>query len=182
VEPTIEQGLKIDPNNKELNELKTRIKATNEADLKVVVDSNERLKISNLMAWMKENGGTLNKCKIRWFGPEYRGVVADRDIKKDEVVMILPRKLVLSKEKAAKSVLCKKMTKKLLESQLDSIDAGATSDGRIHMLQAFIAVYLLEEQQKPDSFWRPYIDTLPTDFSSFPAFFTPEEISMCAGS
>jgi histone-lysine N-methyltransferase SETD3 len=50
------------------------------------------------------------------------------------------------------------------------------------MFSFFITPYLLEEQQKIDSFWRPYIDTLPVDFSNFLAFYTPEEISMCEGS
>jgi protein-histidine N-methyltransferase len=46
----------------------------------------------------------------------------------------------------------------------------------------FIAVHLLEEMKNPDSFWRPYLQVLPKDFSNFPAFFKPEEIRMCAGS
>lgn len=37
--------------------------------------------------------------------------------------------------------------------------------------QTYIACYLLKEREDPQSFWRPYIDTLPQSFDNVPIFW-----------
>jgi hypothetical protein len=102
-----------------LKELKTKIKEDYEADQVVKVSDAERVKFDRMLQWMRDNGASINKCKIRWFGPDYRGVVADRDIKKDDVVMFVPRRLLANYEKAAKSVLCERMFDQQFLSKLE---------------------------------------------------------------
>ena len=45
-----------------------------------------------------------------------------------------------------------------------------------------MAVFLLQEMSKGDSFWRPYLDVLPKSFGSFPVFYGENEIRMLRGS
>nr|KAG5711994.1 hypothetical protein BaRGS_026435 [Batillaria attramentaria] len=44
-----------------------------------------------------------------------------------------------------------------------------------------LAMHLLLELYTPDSFWKPYIDTLPPDYTT-PLYFTPEELQYLKGS
>ena len=45
-----------------------------------------------------------------------------------------------------------------------------------------MALYLIEQMKNPDSFWKPYVDILPTDFSTYPWKYNEEEVEMCIGS
>jgi len=41
-----------------------------------------------------------------------------------------------------------------------------------HNSHTCAAAYLWDESKKADSFWRPYLDTLPKDTSNFPINYT----------
>ena len=59
------------------------------------------------------------------------------------------------------------------------------SDCSLEMISpkhCFLAVFLLRERKNPSSVWKPYIDMLPRDTSSFPIFFTDEEMKWLDGS
>jgi histone-lysine N-methyltransferase SETD3 len=36
---------------------------------------------------------------------------------------------------------------------------------------SYLSTFLLREKRNPNSFWRPYLDILPSDYNSFPIFF-----------
>ena len=38
-----------------------------------------------------------------------------------------------------------------------------------------------QEIENPDSFWKPFFDFLPKDFSSFPYYFSTEEMNYLKG-
>lgn len=47
---------------------------------------------------------------------------------------------------------------------------------------SYLSVFLLQEKKNPESFWKPYIDILPSDYASFPIFFNEEDLSWLTGS
>jgi len=47
---------------------------------------------------------------------------------------------------------------------------------------SFLSTYILREKNNPKSFWKPYLDLLPTHYHSMPIFFTPEELTWLEGS
>jgi hypothetical protein len=47
---------------------------------------------------------------------------------------------------------------------------------------SFLSTFLLREKKDPNSFWKPYIDLLPTDYNSFPVFFSEDELKWLEGS
>ena len=38
-----------------------------------------------------------------------------------------------------------------------------------------LAMFILEERQNPDSFWKDYIAVLPQDWSNFPSLFSKHD-------
>ena len=47
---------------------------------------------------------------------------------------------------------------------------------------SFLSTFLLKERKNPNSFWRPYLDLLPSDYNCFPVFFSDEEMKWLEGS
>jgi len=147
--------------------MRQSVKRDFDADNRVVVSLEERGKFERMIKWMLDNGAVLNKMKIRWLGPDYRGVIATRDIKAGEQFMFVPPKIILSGDMVVEQPEYK------VYSENEEVRKR---------LDCLTSLYMLNEMRKPDSFWRPYFDILPTDFSNFPMFFSPEEVAMTQGS
>jgi hypothetical protein len=54
-------------------------------------DHPERLRFEKMLKWLSDGGSKFDKLKIRYYGPEYRGVHAARDIKKGETILLVPK-------------------------------------------------------------------------------------------
>lgn len=46
----------------------------------------------------------------------------------------------------------------------------------------YLSLYLLQETDKPDSFWKEYVAVLPQSYPSFPIFFNADELGQLEGS
>ncbi|KAM7349606.1 SET domain containing 3 [Cochliomyia hominivorax] len=115
--------------------------------------------IEKFYQWAKEHGIHYEGLEIQKI-PDYDlGLVATRDIKKDELIFTIPRQLILSEEN--------------LEYEF------------VHQYFKFsnikLAFTLMIESLKPDSFWKPYIDLLPDSYSTV-LYYTPEEMAELKGS
>ena len=62
--------------------------------------------------------------------------------------------------------------KKIKEAELDLLSPN----------HSFLSTFLLQERKNKDSHWKPYLDLLPSDYNSFPVFFTDEELYELEGS
>jgi histone-lysine N-methyltransferase SETD3 len=40
----------------------------------------------------------------------------------------------------------------------------------------YLSIYLLNEKKCPKSFWKPYIDILPCEYTTYPILYTKEEL------
>jgi len=49
------------------------------------------MRFEKMLKWLSDGGSTFEKLKIRYYGPEYRGVHAARDIKKGEIILYVPK-------------------------------------------------------------------------------------------
>lgn len=47
---------------------------------------------------------------------------------------------------------------------------------------SFLSTYLLQEKKNPESYWRPYLDILPSDYDQFPIFFKENDLEWLTGS
>ena len=114
----------------------------------------------------------FDKLKLAYYGPGYRGIMAARDIKQGETVVFIPEPMMYFFRPGF-----------ITELQKHIYKADISPIKQLDQQRMMIRLFLLEESKKPDSFWRPYIDTLPLDDCSvFPLCYNEEEFSMLEGS
>lgn len=125
-----------------------------------VSDKTNRLaNIDKFYRWAKDNGVQYEGLQIKEFPGFDLGLEANRDIKKDEVIFSIPRKLILSEEHL-ECVFVRNFF------QLSNLK---------------LAFSLMVESLKPDSFWKPYIDLLPERYNTV-LYYTVEEMAQLKGS
>jgi histone-lysine N-methyltransferase SETD3 len=94
------------------------------------------------------------------------GLKATRDLKDSEKLLQIPRKLMLTVDSAKQSAL-----------------GPLIGEDRILqvMPNVILALHLLNEKLNPKSFWKPYIDILPYQYST-PLYWVPEDLQFLKGS
>lgn len=128
--------------------------------LSVIFDGTREDFFPELMAWAAENGASTEGFEIANFPEEGFGLKATRDIKAEELFLWIPRNMLMTVESAKNSVLG------LLYSQDRILQA---------MGNIALAFHLLCERADPNSFWMPYIKTLPSEYDT-PLYFEEEEV------
>ncbi|XP_075470511.1 actin-histidine N-methyltransferase isoform X2 [Ascaphus truei] len=128
--------------------------------LSVVFDGKREDYFPELMEWARENEASSEGFELTEFPEEGFGLKAAREIKAEELFLWVPRKLLMTVESAKNSVL----------GPLYSQDRILQAMGNITL-----AFHLLCERATPDSFWLPYIKTLPSDYDT-PLYFEEEEV------
>jgi histone-lysine N-methyltransferase SETD3 len=125
--------------------------------------------IQNFEKWL-ETGNARSNLEIRLYAKNYRGTHAKKPLENDEEIIFVPRGLMLTLEVAETIDIGKKM--KELEDSFSNFNI------EVNLLAAF----LLHEKKNPDSFWKPYIEMLPTSYDTNPLFYSPEEMYWLEGS
>ncbi|KAK3716901.1 hypothetical protein QZH41_017011, partial [Actinostola sp. cb2023] len=123
--------------------------------------------IEAFMSWYTQHGGVAKNVKIHKFGDEGYGLIATEDIQVEENFVTVPQKLMMTLESAKKSEL---ELGPLIEK--DHILSS--------MPHAAIALYVLCEKLKEDSWWKPYLDILPSSYSTS-LYFTPDDLKAVQG-
>ncbi|KAI8150416.1 hypothetical protein BJV82DRAFT_587127 [Fennellomyces sp. T-0311] len=117
--------------------------------------------------WLEKNGATLSDGiafkDYRTSEDAGRGVVATRDINQDEVLFTIPRNLLLSSQTS------RLRQQSGMAQVLDSLSGWNP-----------LILCLMYESQLEDSFWKPYFDVLPKDFST-PMFWNKDELEELKG-
>lgn len=85
---------------------------------------------------MKEGGSTFDKLKIRYYSTDYRGVHAARNIKKGEIILLIPLKQIITLEMAFESPIGMKMVDKRMRDRL------------LSPKHSFLSTYLMQERRK----------------------------------
>lgn len=120
------------------------------------------------MNWLSETESEYPKLKIRFYEENYRGVHSKTRIKKDETILFIPLDRLITLEMAKAT----EIGKAIIENTLDLLSPK----------HSFLATYLLLERLKEDSPWKPYLEILPTEYSTMPVFFSDEELEYLKGS
>ncbi|XP_036738002.1 actin-histidine N-methyltransferase isoform X3 [Manis pentadactyla] len=128
--------------------------------LSVTFDGKREDYFPDLMKWASENGASAEGFEMVNFKEEGCGLRATRDIKAEELFLWVPRKLLMTVESAKNSVL----------GPLYSQDRILQAMGNITL-----AFHLLCERADPNSFWQPYIQTLPCEYDT-PLYFEEDEV------
>lgn len=123
-------------------------------------------KVAHLLRWLEEGGARFPKLRITVQENGERAVIAREPITTGETVVTLPKSHLITQTLARGSELGR-----LLQSEVNPDNE-----------EMYLALFLLEEKHKPDSFWRPYIDSLPESFPHLPLFFDEQEQALLQGS
>lgn len=111
----------------------------------------------DFVQWFRANGGRDTGIGVKSFKPDYRGIVCKQHIDENTEVLQIPRKLSLSASKTSANPVHQQIIQSF--DQPDS---------------ALIAILLYEKFNK-ESFWRPYLDTLPRETYNA-LYFTKSEL------
>lgn len=129
-------------------------------------DHSRKDHIASFAQWFNENGGKAEHVLIDDFGQQGLGLRAASDIKGGELFITIPRKLTISAETARNSELGPLIEK----------------DNILRVMQnACLVLHVYCEKLKKNSFWKPYLDILPTSYSTT-LYFTVEEMQALKGS
>ena len=121
----------------------------------------------NFLKELYKNNAYFPKLEIHFFSDNYRGVIAKSPIKKDEIILSIPKECLISLELALETEYGKKIGE-IMFNELTSPK---------HCL---LSSFILFEKNNPK--WKFYFDLLPKDFSNFPIFYTDNELNFLKGS
>lgn len=160
--------LKAIENHREISLITERIKA-----LEIHKDSEDSVGNRNTVAtidcftkWAVENGAEFNGCSIVEFKGYELGLKVNTNIPQSSLVLAVPRKIMLSIETAGKSELRHLIEKDQILKNMHNVT---------------LAIFLLLEKFKENSFWKTYINILPKTYSTV-LYFTVEELEELRGS
>ena len=116
------------------------------------------------------NGGIyINKIHVKWESDWMRCILSSDNIKENETLIRVPDDLLITLDGAQNSEIGKYFDEPL-KKKLNSPH---------HCL---LTAYLLQEQKKgKDSKWAFYFPFLPSSYSSFPIFYTDDEMKLLEG-
>ncbi|XP_056631970.1 actin-histidine N-methyltransferase [Diorhabda sublineata] len=122
--------------------------------------------IDRFTNWFKENGAELEGCDIREIENYGLGFITNTKIPESSLVISVPKKLMLTVDAAKKTPLKQLIEKDYLLGNMPNVT---------------LAVFLLYEKYKSESFWKPYIDILPNTYNTV-LYFTVDELLELKGS
>lgn len=112
--PAIEKACELDPDNSDYLSTRKEILEEWEIDKKLPPDHPEKIKFEELITWMKIEGAEFPRLKMRFYDKNYRGVHSLCNIKKNDCILYVPKKLLLTLESAFASPIGKQMYEKNL--------------------------------------------------------------------
>ncbi|XP_021918937.1 histone-lysine N-methyltransferase setd3 isoform X2 [Zootermopsis nevadensis] len=134
-------------------------------DMRILV-ADRGTRIEEFETWMKENGAEIDGIEIAQF-PNYEyGIKANKNFSQGDLLIAVPRKVMLTAENVEGSLLGPLLQK---DAMLQ------------HMPNVALSLLLLIEKFKPDSFWKPYIAVLPTEYTTV-LYFKTNELQELKGS
>eukprot|EP00826_Nyctotherus_ovalis_P018840 TRINITY_DN15715_c0_g1_i11.p1 TRINITY_DN15715_c0_g1~~TRINITY_DN15715_c0_g1_i11.p1 ORF type:complete len:547 (-),score=134.33 TRINITY_DN15715_c0_g1_i11:28-1668(-) len=131
-------------------------------------DHPEMLRYNKFIKWFLDGGARFNKVKLRFYSADHRGIHAKQKLKRKEVLIFIPKELIITLEIAKEAPVGDKIKRAKL--------------ALLSPKHCFLSTYLLQEMRNPDSKWKPFLDMLPKSTNNFPIFFTEEEMEWLKGS
>lgn len=132
---------------------------------KMKTESSKRSQgIGQFMNWLKENNADIDGASIAEFPGYDLGLKAEHDFQENELILKIPRHLIFNTLNAAPELTALK------------------NDPLIHdMPQVALAIALLIERYKENSKWKPYLDVLPTTYTTV-MYMTADDMMELKGS
>ncbi|EGR29686.1 SET domain protein [Ichthyophthirius multifiliis] len=120
-----------------------------------------------LLEWLNDGKCDIWKIKMVYYN-NYRGIHSKQKINKDETILFIPQKYMITLELCKQNTICKQIEQRNIKL--------------LSPKHSILSIYILSEKKNPNSFWKPYLDILPCEFTTFPILYTEEEIQWLKGS
>ena len=130
---------------------------------------NDHDKFAVFMKWLEDNGADMSGLYLKKYTDDVRGVHADRPIASSSQIVTIPVKLLIHEGMGQKT----------------SVGSRVHNDPTCHIIvpaHTQVIIYLLENLNDKECFFKPYFDILPATFNSFPIFWNEEEMTWLEGS
>ena len=155
-----------DDKNKKILSLIQREEKKNEENIKKYKSYPNYL---NFMKTLYKMGVYINKVEINYVSDNYRFCRAKEDIYKNDMIFKISLKSLITLNTAKKSEIGRYFTKKIINKLYSSV-------------LSLLTVFLLNEMDKGNqSKWKFYIYFLPSNYSSFPTFYSRKELEYLNG-
>ena len=125
-----------------------------------------KMHIKPFLEWLDKYGAKIEGVEIADFANQGLGLKVTKELKKGDVVISIPRKVFMSTETAKHSSLSELVEKDPMLQRMPNVA---------------LALHLLVEKNSPASFWEPYINLLPSSYSTV-LYFTPDDFKELRGS
>jgi histone-lysine N-methyltransferase SETD3 len=166
------RAFELDPTNKEI---KSGLDDCTLAITDLQLAESEEFKKANpdahvmdaLIEWLTEGKIHFPKLYMQWYSPDFRGVQALDNLHSGECILSVPISHIMVGEEAKRCAIGHKIL---------------TSGYEVNSDDSFLAAYILQEKHTPNSFWKPYIDSLPQAYENMPIYFGDELLSELEGS
>lgn len=119
------------------------------------------------MKWMRDGGAKFKNVRMKYYGPDFRGVHACGSINQSEVFLEVPQQLIITPQTGKQIDIGSKILKASVKLNWDYL--------------VYITVFLMNEMHNPDSKWKPYLDVYPRLANGFPMFYSEYEKSLLKG-
>ncbi|BFZ12485.1 hypothetical protein BsWGS_15524 [Bradybaena similaris] len=128
--------------------------------------SNRHQKFPAFIKWLNENGVSTSSVEIAEFDDFGYGLKAATDLMESDKFLHIPRKLMMTVDSAKESTL----GPLIAEDKILQVMPNVT-----------LAMHLLNEKFNKQSFWLPYIDILPSEYSTS-LYWKPDDLQQLRGS
>lgn len=122
--------------------------------------------IPEFLEWVRKHGVDTSAVEITSFPDCGYGLQATKDLKETDPFLTIPRKVMMTTGTAKESLLGPLIEEDQILQAMPSV---------------VLALHVLCERRQPDSFWEPYINVLPNEYTT-PLYFSPEELLQLKGS
>jgi len=168
-------GLERDPNDPSLRRsaddlaaLLAELKLT-EAQLAQGSDANpDADRFDVMVRWLKEGGAKFPRLYLQYYSEDYRGVHCLSRIPAEEIALFVPMHMIMTSQVAMEGGIGRAMVEARVE---------------LRSKHSYLAAFLLQERAKgAQSYWAPYINSLPRVYANMPIFFGPDLLRQLKGS
>jgi histone-lysine N-methyltransferase SETD3 len=121
--------------------------------------------VQRCLDWLVENGADFPDLVIKEYDDGLRGVCAKTDIQSSKTIVRIPLKCMIMNDIAAETE----------SGQIIVKDRRFSPNARL-------AIFILEEMESGQSFFKPYLDILPRKFDNFPMRWSDNELEWLKGS
>ena len=111
----------------------------------------------SLSEWMKSGGSKVNKCKIRYFTENFRGVCATQDIKAGEILVFSPYSQMIT----PKSVQSNIFSQEVMKMSFKSMNPGTMA----------MTMFVMSEIKNEFNRFNAFLSGIPKSFDEYPIRF-----------